>query len=416
MMTTPTNEIPIPPVPSAQTFTDKSGVLTQPAQQWFVNLRDKVNQINGVVIAISGSGTTLGAFNTLSPLTATGDMLTYGGGNNIRLPIGSTGQILAVVSGMPVWVNPSTGSTPLTTKGDIYGYNTAPARIPVGTDSYVLTADSTNTLGVSWKPAGTPTLPVTTKGDLLGFDTAANRVPVGTDGYILTADSTSVLGVSWKVAPVSSPLTTKGDLYGYSTTGARVPVGTDGQVLTADSTQTTGMRWKYSSFIDIFNYIMPVANNGWPNYTIRLAIPGQYVPTGRAIIIQFQTNPATTTLFSITGCWVGPAAVSGQGFPIDFASTPTQVTFGGSNTISVNGPGGIFSDPVPFSTTINTSIVISFQVTSGDAAATNTSGYDVGIFGYNKNVATDGANTTTSGYIKQTGAVSYFIKRVIIGL
>lgn len=247
MMTIPTNELPIPPVPSAQTFTDKSGILTQPAQQWFVNLRDKVNQINGVVIAISGSGTTLGAFNTLSPLTTTGDMLTYRGGNNIRLPIGSTGQILAVVSGMPAWVNPSAGSTPLTTKGDIYGYNTAPARIPVGADTYVLTADSTNSLGVSWKPAGTPTLPVTTKGDLLGFDTSANRIPVGTNGYLLTADSTQALGVGWKPAPASSPLTTKGDLYGFSTTNARIPVGSDGQVLTADSTQLTGISWRSSS-------------------------------------------------------------------------------------------------------------------------------------------------------------------------
>ena len=243
-MATPTVEIPIPPVPSAQTLDDRGTVISQPWQQWFVNLRDKINQINGVVIAISGSGTTLGAFNTLSPLTTAGDMLTYGSGNNIRLPIGSAGQILAVVSGMPAWVNPSAGSTPLTTKGDIYGYNTAPARIPVGADSYVLTADSTNALGVSWKPAGTPTLPVTTKGDLLGYDTAANRVPVGTNGYILTADSTQALGLAWKAPPSGSPLTTKGDLFGYSTTNARIPVGSDGQVLTADSTQTTGLSWK----------------------------------------------------------------------------------------------------------------------------------------------------------------------------
>jgi len=45
--------------------------------------------------------------------------------------------------------------SPLTTKGDIWGYNTNNARIPVGTDGTVLTADSTNALGVSYQtPSG----------------------------------------------------------------------------------------------------------------------------------------------------------------------------------------------------------------------------------------------------------------------
>ena len=45
-------------------------------------------------------------------------------------------------------------SSPLTTKGDVWGYSTTNARIPVGTDGQVLTADSAQTLGVKWAAAG----------------------------------------------------------------------------------------------------------------------------------------------------------------------------------------------------------------------------------------------------------------------
>src|SRR6056300_103586 len=49
--------------------------------------------------------------------------------------------------------------------------------------------------------------PLTTKGDLYGYDTDNNRIPVGTDGHVLTADSAQALGVKWAAAPGSSPNT-----------------------------------------------------------------------------------------------------------------------------------------------------------------------------------------------------------------
>lgn len=52
-------------------------------------------------------------------------------------------------------------SSPLTTKGDIWGYSTVDARIPVGTDDYVLTADSSAALGVSWQAPVTSSMTLT---------------------------------------------------------------------------------------------------------------------------------------------------------------------------------------------------------------------------------------------------------------
>jgi hypothetical protein len=45
-------------------------------------------------------------------------------------------------------------ASPLTTKGDLFGFAATNARVPVGADGTVLTADSTNPNGVSYKAAG----------------------------------------------------------------------------------------------------------------------------------------------------------------------------------------------------------------------------------------------------------------------
>lgn len=48
------------------------------------------------------------------------------------------------------WSNVDTGASPLTTKGDLYTYSTTNARLGVGTNGQVLTADSTAATGLKW--------------------------------------------------------------------------------------------------------------------------------------------------------------------------------------------------------------------------------------------------------------------------
>ena len=52
------------------------------------------------------------------------------------------------------WVSIDSGSTsPLTTKGDLYTFSTVDARLGVGTNGHVLTADSTQSTGIKWAAA-----------------------------------------------------------------------------------------------------------------------------------------------------------------------------------------------------------------------------------------------------------------------
>ena len=69
-------------------------------------------------IAAGGTaGTTAAtAFNNLSPMTTTGDIIyEASAGTAARLGVGSTGQVLTVASGVPTWTTPTTGGGTVTT-------------------------------------------------------------------------------------------------------------------------------------------------------------------------------------------------------------------------------------------------------------------------------------------------------------
>ena len=186
-----------------------------------------------------------------NPMTGTGDMISATtGGVPVRVPAGTSNQVLTMqVSGLPAWANASSGfSNPMTTAGDLIFENAtpAPARLAIGTAGQVLTV--VGGLPVWQNAASGFSNPMTTAGDLITGATggAAQRLGIGANGQVLGVSA----GVpTWITNPAgfANPMTAKGDLITAATGGTaqRLGIGAFGQVLTASSTgtaiwQTTG--------------------------------------------------------------------------------------------------------------------------------------------------------------------------------
>jgi hypothetical protein len=139
----------------------------------------------------------------LNPSTTLGDIeyRSSTANTNTRLGIGSSGQVLTVAAGVPSWAAVS----PLSAKGDLYTRSsTVDARLPIGTNGYILTADSAETTGIKWAAAasgGGMTLLSTTS--LSGASTTATidatgyqNVQIILDDWQLTGDGTVSMRVN----------------------------------------------------------------------------------------------------------------------------------------------------------------------------------------------------------------------------
>lgn len=137
------------------------------------------------VVAASGSYATAGANSNITSLSGLTTPLSIGQGGT-----GHTNSAAAF-----------NALSPLTTKGDLLSYSTANARLAVGTDGYVLSADSTQTTGLKW-------------------------IPVAATGSVTTVSVVTANGISGSVAsPTSTPAITL-------TLGAITPTSVNGNTIT----------------------------------------------------------------------------------------------------------------------------------------------------------------------------------------
>lgn len=111
------------------------------------NLTLTTTGVTNVTLPTSGTLVNTGV-TTLSSLSSIGTVnVGVWNATAIGIAYGGTGQTTASASFGAL--------SPLTTKGDLLSFSTVNARLPVGTDGFVLTADSSTTTGLKWAAVAT---------------------------------------------------------------------------------------------------------------------------------------------------------------------------------------------------------------------------------------------------------------------
>lgn len=243
--------------------------------------------------------------------------------------------------------------------------------------------------GAAWQQiaAGVGVDVLTTKGDVLGYSTTPARVPVGTDGQVLTADSTQVLGVKWGAAGGGGGVTTLRKVTNKTVSGTVTETDLlNGEITLAALTTTNFVT------VDMYgDYVQNIANN--------TALPILKLKLGGTVLFQWQpfvgvlSSQTSATRFgwwyravinnvsatnsqhaSISGMWSG---VSNSGTAATAATITTgEGIHGVTNQTSVGG--------VEYMTAYNTSAVdtsvgqaVTFTTTNG----TSSTPYDITLAG-----------------------------------
>lgn len=236
-----------------------------------------------------------------------------GGGNPIEgTSVKSTGAAINTVltadgSGGSSWA--AGAKSTMTTKGDILGFSTVLARLGVGANGTILTADSTQTVGFRWAAAPSGTGNIT---DINTDATPSQTLVVGTTGtdFAIVDDGTG--GHSFNLPSASATAR------GLVTTGVQTMAG-------AKTFSTSVVATKLlSTLIDDSNSLCASGDN-----TKKVTFNANGISTGHFVNLLFSTNSAADKTITFPSYTSSLATLDGNG-----ENFTGSKTFSGGVTIS----------------------------------------------------------------------------------
>jgi len=207
--------------------------------------------LSGTALPVANGGTgqttAAAAFNALNPMTTAGDIIYESGtGSSSRLAIGSSNQVLTVVSGLPVWAAATGGITSLT--GAVTGSGSgAVATSLVATSNATLTTLSALTTASSLATVGT-----IGTGVWAGTTVAVAHGGTGVTGVAVPGTSAGIIpsnGLPGNITGSAVPAGTIGELI-RSTWSGSSPISSGGIANVATMSLTQGI-WQIFQCVNI---------------------------------------------------------------------------------------------------------------------------------------------------------------------
>jgi hypothetical protein len=241
------------------------------------------------------------------------------------------GQVLQVKAGVLVFDSIAGGSPyPITTKGDLWTYSTVQARLPVGANGTILTADSAETTGIKWSNVFTGTGAYTDDGgiSIVSFDI---------DGFSLDSDdgsSNANVNFGWNGMTIDN----NGETLRVAADGTGQQIvhkypTYDETVLSFPENSTGSTKIIYiPAKTGIMSIIEPIVT-----LTDASTITWNALTQGKSVKVTLGSN---RTLSSITG-----APVNGETYTIDIIQDAT-----GGRTLTWNS---VYKFPAGFDTGLN---------------------------------------------------------------
>lgn len=306
-------------------------------------------------------------------------------------------NITLTPSGNTITISSTGGSTsPLTTKGDLYTFTTVNARLGVGSDGQILSADATQPTGLKWitasgtgsvtnvtsndgsilvtNPTTTPDLAIVSAPKLTTARTINGVSFDGTANIVVTAAAGTLTGTTLNATVVTSSLTSVGTLVsGTASTGFVVA----GVTMTLGSDATGDIYYRNSSGILTR---LGIGSSGQV-VTVSGGIPSWATPTtGTVTSVSGTTNRitvatgTTTPVIDISASYVGQSSITTLGTITTGVWNATKIglAYGGTNAdLSATGGTGQYLKQSSVGANITVGTISASDIASG-AALTKT--------------------------------------------